>query len=108
MRLTPSRAFRAPLLHFAVKENRGGAESVKFIEVRMNVSGAKQVWLRSQGDSLADESEVVKWATQSEPWKSSSDVVEGKINTYRFEVASSRSASTSNFSPSRSITLRLR
>ena len=36
----------APVLHFALKENRGGADSVKFIEVRMNVSGAKQIWLR--------------------------------------------------------------
>ena len=37
-----------PVLDFALKENRGGAESVKFIEVRMNVSGAKQVWLRRE------------------------------------------------------------
>lgn len=38
----------APALHFALRENRGGATSVKFIEVRMNISGVKQVQLRSE------------------------------------------------------------
>ena len=84
----------APILHFALKENRGGAESVKFIEVRMNISGAKEVWLRSEGDVSPDESAVMKWASQSEPWKGSSNVVEGKINTYQFDVSSSRGSSS--------------
>lgn len=82
-----------PILQFSLKDNRGGAESVKFIEVRMSVSGAKQVWLRSEGNASLDTAAVEKWTSQSEPWKGSADVVDGKTDTYRFEVQSSRGSS---------------
>ncbi|MCI0539997.1 MAG: sulfatase-like hydrolase/transferase, partial [Verrucomicrobiales bacterium] len=80
----------APVLHFALKENRGGAETVKFIEVRMNVSGAKHVWLRPEANASVDDSAVVKWASQSEPWNTSVEVAENKVHTYRFEIRSDR------------------
>jgi arylsulfatase A-like enzyme len=83
----------APALHFALKENRGGAESVKFIEVRMNVSGAKKIWLRSEGTNAMDDDAMVRWAGQSEPWNVSADVVDGKVQTYRFELKSDRGGS---------------
>jgi len=89
-RLTADITGPAPVLHFALKENRGGAESVKFIEVRMNVSGAKQVWLRPERGVSVDEAALVSWASQSEPWKTSADVVENKLQTYRFEIPSDR------------------
>ena len=81
------------VLQFPLKDNRGGAESVKFVEVRMSVSGAKQVWLRSEGNASSDVAAVEKWASQSEPWKTSVDVVEGKAHTYRFEIQSNRGGS---------------
>jgi arylsulfatase A-like enzyme len=81
----------APVLHFALKENRGGAESVKFIEVRMNVSGAKQVWLRPEGSAaLDDDPALVGWASQTNAWDTSVDVEENKLHTYRFEIRSNR------------------
>ena len=80
----------APALHFALKENRGGAESVKFIEVRMDVSGAKKVWLRSEGSNSIDDDAIVRWAGQSEPWNINADVADGKVQTYRFELKSDR------------------
>ncbi|HXG47564.1 MAG TPA: sulfatase, partial [Methylomirabilota bacterium] len=80
----------APVLHFALKDNRGGAASVKFIEMRMNVSGAKQLWLRTEGGPSIDEEAMVRWASQSEPWNGTNDVVEGKLQTYRFEIRSTR------------------
>src|SRR6185436_8669640 len=81
----------APALHFALKENRGGAESVKFIEVRMNVSGARKVWLRPEGGASIDDDAIVRWAEQSEPWNINADVADGKLQTYRFEIQPRRS-----------------
>lgn len=78
----------APVLDFTLKENRGGAESVKFIEVRMSVSGAKQVWLRRGESPSIDEKAVLGWASQKEAWKTSVDAEDGKVQTYRFEVQS--------------------
>ena len=83
----------APVLHFALKENRGGAESVKFIEVKMNVSGAKQVWLRPERGASVDDAALVTWASQTEPWNTSADVLENKLQTYRFEIRSDRDRS---------------
>src|SRR5262245_47481103 len=83
----------APILNFALKENRGGAESVKFIEVRMNVSGAKHVWLRPERGASVDDAALVKWASQTEPWNTSADVVDNKSQTYRFEIRSDRDRS---------------
>jgi arylsulfatase A-like enzyme len=82
-----------PVLHFALKANRGGAESVKFIEVRMKISGAKQVWLRPERGASVDDEALVKWASQSESWKTSADVEENKPHTYRFEIPSDRDRS---------------
>ncbi len=79
-----------PVLQFALRENRGGAESVKFIEVRMIVSGAKKVWLRPEGGNSIDDDEIVRWAGQSEPWNINADVADGKLQTYRFELQSNR------------------
>ena len=78
----------APILHFALRENRGGAEMVKFIDVRMKVTGAKQVWLRSQGEEIVDDSEIVDWASQSEKQDTSVDVIDDMFHTYRFELQS--------------------
>jgi arylsulfatase A-like enzyme len=82
-----------PVVQFSLKDNRGGAESVKFIEVRMSVSGAKKVWLRSESNAALDVAAAEKWASQSESWKGSADVVEGKTDTYRFEVQPNRGGS---------------
>jgi len=76
----------APVLDFALKENRGGAESVKFIEIRMDVSGPKKVWLRPERSASVEDEALVKWASQTESWNTSNDVVENKLHTYRFEV----------------------
>ncbi len=83
----------SPVLHLALKENRGGAETVKFIEVRMAVFGAKQVLLRSEGNESLDGLELVKWASQSKPWSNSVEVAENKVHTYRFEFQSTRDRS---------------
>jgi len=80
----------ASVLDFALKENRGGAESVKFVEVRMNVSGAKQVWLRPERGASVDDAALVDWAEQTEKWNTSVDVVENKLRTYRFEIRADR------------------
>ena len=76
----------ASALHFALKENRGGAQAVKFIEVRMNVSGAKKLWLRPEGSNSIDDAAILRWAKQTEPWNINADVVEAKVQTYRFEL----------------------
>ncbi len=76
----------APVLDFATTPNRGGADSVKFIEVRMSVSGAKHVWLRPEGRATVDDQALSQWAAQTNEWKSTADVAEGKVQTYRFEI----------------------
>ncbi|GEM_PF-609958 len=78
----------SPVLDLALKENRGGAESVKFVEVRMSVSGAKQVWLRPEGS--IDDSALATWASQTNTWNPSVEVAENKLQTYRFEVRPNR------------------
>ena len=80
----------APALHFALKENRGGAESVKFIEVRMNVSGTKKIWLRFEGGNSIDDDAIIGWAVQTNSWNVTADVADGKLQTYRFELKSNR------------------
>ena len=80
----------SPILLFSLQINRGGAESVKFIEVRMNVSGAKHVWMRPDGASDLDENVLTNWAGQSEAWNPSVEVADGKVQTYRFEIPSGR------------------
>src|SRR5881396_3168964 len=80
----------APILHLALKENRGGAGSVKFIEMRMRVSQAKQIWLRTEGGASIDPEAITQWASQTNSWKTSADVVEDKVQTYRFELSSGR------------------
>lgn len=92
-RLTGDVTGPAPVLHFALKENRGGAESVKFIEVRMNVSGARQVWLRPEGGASVDDSALVSWASQTNSWNTSVDVEENKLHIYRFKIPSNRGPS---------------
>ena len=87
-RLMGTIAGPAPVLHFALLENRGGADTVKFIDVRMKVTGAKQVWLRSQGEETVDDSELVNWASQSKSQDSSVDAVDDRSHTYRFELRS--------------------
>src|SRR5262249_22545791 len=47
----------SPVLQFTLDRNRGGADPVKFIEVRMTVSGAKQVFLRAEANPSVDDSE---------------------------------------------------
>jgi arylsulfatase A-like enzyme len=79
-----------PILHFSLKENRGGAESVKFIEVRMNVAGAKHAWLRPEGGADLEENVLTNWAAQSEKWNPSVELADGKVQTYRFELSSGR------------------
>jgi arylsulfatase A-like enzyme len=82
----------APVLNFSLRYNRGGAESVKFIEVRMNVSGAKQIWLRPERAAAVDEKALVSWATQTNAWSTSTNVADGKLQTYRFEITSNAGA----------------
>jgi hypothetical protein len=79
-----------PVLDFSLKENRGGADSVKFIEVRMNVSGAKQVWLRPERAASVDDDALIDWAAQTEKWNTTAEVVDNKVQTYRFEIRSNR------------------
>ena len=67
-----------PVLDFSLKENRGGADSVKFIEVRMNVSGAKQVWLRPERAASVDDDALIEWAAQTEKWNTTADVVDNR------------------------------
>ena len=76
----------ASVLDFVLRDNRGGADSVHAIEVRMTVSGAKQVWLRPDGTSALEDQKLRSWASQTEPWKTATNVVEGKLYTYRFEI----------------------
>jgi arylsulfatase A-like enzyme len=83
--LTGSVTGTNPIVHLAFKNNRGGAESVKVIEMRMTVSGAKKVWLRGEGSTNADRTAIEKWAKQTNSWDTSVDVEENKAQTYRFE-----------------------
>ncbi|MBI3413705.1 MAG: sulfatase [Verrucomicrobia bacterium] len=85
-----------PVLQFALNKNRGGTEPVKFIEVRMNISGAKQVALRSDGNAVVEDAETVKWASQSESWTNALEVVADKLNTYRFEIQPERNPPGTN------------
>ncbi len=80
----------APLLHFALRENRGGAENVKFVEVKMTVSGAKQAWLRPERGYAMDEAAVKAWAVQTNSWDASVDIEDNKVQTYRFEIKADR------------------
>ncbi|MDA1272740.1 MAG: sulfatase [Verrucomicrobia bacterium] len=81
----------APVLHFALGKNRGGADAVKFVEVSMRVTGSKHVWLRSQGEETVDDAALVDWASKSDSWNGSVEVVDGQVHTYRFEVSSAGS-----------------
>jgi len=79
----------APLLDFSLKDNRGGADSVKFIEVRMKVSGAKQIWLRPERGASVEADALNEWASRNQ-WNTTNDVAEGKLQTYRFEIRADR------------------
>ncbi len=85
-----------PVLQFALNKNRSGSESVKFIEMAMNISGAKQVGLRFDGNTAVEDSEMTKWASRSETWTNALEVVADKLNTYRFEVQPGRGPSGTN------------
>ena len=85
-----------PVLQFALNKNRSGSEPVKFIEVRMDVSGAKQVVLRFEGNTTVEDAELVKWASQSETWTNALEVVADKLNTYRFEIQPNRNPPGTN------------
>lgn len=89
-RLTGEVTGPVPILNFSFKDNRGGAESVKFIEARMKVSGAKKIWLRPEGSNSVDEAAIVNWARQTNSWDTSVDVKENEIETYRFEIRGNR------------------
>jgi len=75
-----------PILDFALKDNRGGAEPVKFIEVRMSVSGAKYLWLRPEEGPAVDDTAMLKWAGEPKSMHTPVYVTEGRLQTYRFEI----------------------
>ncbi|MDA7633203.1 sulfatase-like hydrolase/transferase [bacterium] len=76
----------APVLQFALGQNRGGAGPVKYVDVRMRVSGASQVWLRPEGAREIDDSILLEWA-ESDAWHIAEDVAKGAVRTYRFDVS---------------------
>ncbi len=88
-----------PVLQFALRENRGGAETVKFVEVRMNVSGAKHVWLRPEGSASVEAPALLSWASPTNAWETSVAVEENKLQTYRFEVKSNPSSGSGHGAP---------
>ncbi len=77
---------KTPILDFAFAKHWGDAKSVKVVEVRMNISGAKLVLARFDGNTTVDDAEAVKWASQSDTWTNAVEVVAEKPNTYRFEI----------------------
>lgn len=89
-RLVAELAGSNAVLQLSFRDVRGGAESVKFVEVRMNVSGAKHVWLRPDKGPEVDDKAVADWLARSEPWNPAVDVADGKVQTYRFELSSGR------------------
>ena len=76
----------APVLQFALGQNRGGASPIKYIDVRMKVSGASQVWLRTEGAREIEDSALLEWAS-SEKWPIAEDVAAGAVRTYRFDIS---------------------
>jgi arylsulfatase A-like enzyme len=79
----------APVLQFALQENRGGNGPIKFIEVRMKVAGAKEVWLRPQGSREVDDSRLIEWAGATN-WNISAVVASNTVQTYRFDLTAGR------------------
>ena len=75
----------APLLQFALRNNRGGAGPIRAIELRMRVKGASQVWLRPEGSRKTEESALTEWA-KSKEWKISAAVEDNTVQTYRFDL----------------------
>ena len=75
----------APVLQFVLEENRGGSSPVKYVDVRMRISGASQVWLRTEGARELENSLVLDWA-DSETWHITEDVAAGALRTYRFDI----------------------
>ena len=73
------------VLHFALDQNRGGAGPIKFIDVRMKVSGASHVWLGTAAGREVDDSAVLAWAQSSE-WPLQQAVADGAVRSYRFDI----------------------
>jgi choline-sulfatase len=74
-----------PVLQFALGENRGGSGPIKYVDVRMRLSGASQVWLRTEGPQEFDDSVLLEWAA-AESWHIAEDVASGALRTYRFDI----------------------
>jgi len=74
------------VLQFALGQNRGGSGPVKYIDVRMKVSGASQVWLRTEGARELDDSILIEWAS-SEKWHIAEDIAKGAVRIYRFDIS---------------------
>ncbi|MCF7763830.1 MAG: sulfatase [Verrucomicrobia bacterium] len=75
----------APMVQFALRDNRGGAGPIRAIELRMRVKGASQVWLRPDGSRKTEESVLTEWA-KSKEWKISAAVEDNTVQTYRFDL----------------------
>ena len=76
---------RASVLQFSLKENRGGTSLIKFIDVRMRVRQASDVWLKPVGSSSVDDAKQVAWAT-AEEWPISQTVANDGMRIYRFDL----------------------
>ena len=88
-KLTGSVAGASPVVHFTFKNNRGGAASAKFFQLRVQGTGAKKNWVRAQRSANTDESAISNWAKGTN-WNTSADVEENKNEPYRFEIRSPR------------------
>lgn len=75
----------ASVLQFSLGQNRGGASLIKYIDVRMKVSGAGAVWLKPDGDPEVETAAQVAWAG-SDAWNISQDVSNAGMRIYRFDV----------------------
>ena len=76
------------VIQFSTTANRGGAGRLKYVDVRMNVTGASRVWLRAEGATEIPDDEVIAWAGAKE-WTLSEDVANAATKTYRFDVTTS-------------------
>lgn len=74
------------VLQFALEQNRGGTGPIKFIDVRMKVSGASHVRLGTASGRQIDDSAVRDWAKSPE-WPVVQDVANGAVRSYRFDIS---------------------
>jgi arylsulfatase A-like enzyme len=84
------------VLQFSLAENRGGTSLVKYIDVRMKVEGAGEVWLKTDGQEAVDVSEQIDWAG-TEAWNISQEVTNSGMKIYRFDVSGDEAPEVEGF-----------